>query len=50
MRSTGQIHTVFYTSKLTQKYTHFAEKKRFAIRAIVQNKGEICLDLALTAW
>ena len=46
MRSTGQVHTVFGTTKLTEKYTHFAEKKGYAIRTIVQNKGEICLDLA----
>ena len=28
MRSTGQVHTVFYPSKLTEKYTHFAVKKK----------------------
>ena len=28
MPSTGQVHTVFGTSKLTEKYTHFAEKKK----------------------
>ena len=28
MPSTGQVHTVFGTSKLTEKYTHFTEKKK----------------------
>ena len=50
MHSTGQVHTVFGTSKLTEKIHALCRKKRFAIRAIVQNKGEICIDLALTAW
>ena len=38
MPSTGQVHTVFGTSKLTEKYTHFAEKKGLQLELLYKTK------------
>ena len=38
MRSTGQVHTVFGTSKLTEKYTPFYEKKGLQLDLLYKTK------------